>query len=59
MFRYFVGAACGASLALSLQVCFSPPMPILIGHECEGSGGDLWAMDESDFPRCDMIEENR
>jgi hypothetical protein len=59
MTRYLIGALFGASLILSLQASYSPPMPKLIGHECEGSGGDLWAMDESDFPRCDMIEENR
>lgn len=33
------------------------PMPILIGHGCAGAGGDIWAMDESDFPtRCAQIE---
>ena len=34
------------------------PMPRLIGHGCDGAGGDVWAMDESDFPTsCQIIEE--
>ena len=34
--------------------------PRLIGHGCEGAGGDIWAADESDFPtRCAMIERSR
>lgn len=34
--------------------------PRLIGHGCEGAGGDLWAADESDFPtRCANIERSR
>lgn len=33
------------------------PVPRLIGQGCLGSGGDLWAMDESDFPLpCERIE---
>lgn len=33
------------------------PIPRLIGHDCLGSGGDLWAMEESDFPTpCEEIE---
>lgn len=33
------------------------PMPRLIGHGCEMAGGDIWAMDESDFPTmCREIE---
>lgn len=33
------------------------PMPALIAHDCDGAGGDLWAMDESDFPTmCGAIE---
>lgn len=36
----------------------SKPVPRLIAHRCDGSGGDLWAMDESDFPTpCRDIEE--
>lgn len=34
------------------------PMPRLIGINCLGSGGDLWAMEESDFPTtCETIVE--
>ena len=33
------------------------PVPHLIAQDCEGAGGDLWAMDESDFPTaCAHIE---
>jgi hypothetical protein len=33
------------------------PMPIWIAHGCEGAGGDLWAMDLSDFPtNCKVYE---
>lgn len=33
--------------------------PMWIGHDCEGAGGDVWAMDLSDFPtRCKEIERN-
>ncbi len=35
------------------------PIPVLIGHDCAGSGGDLWAMQEDDFPPCAMIERNQ
>lgn len=59
MSRYFIGALFGVSFVLSIQASFAPPTPTLIGHECHGTGGDIWAMDESDFPPCDMIEENR
>jgi len=32
--------------------------PRLIGHECYGAGGDLWAMEEDDFPtQCFDIEK--
>lgn len=33
------------------------PIPALIAHDCIGAGGDLWAMEESDFPtQCDSVE---
>jgi len=33
------------------------PMPRLIAQGCQGAGGDLWAMEESDFPtNCQNIE---
>lgn len=36
------------------------PTPRLIGRDCLGSGGDIWAMEESDFPtQCDSIERYR
>jgi hypothetical protein len=35
------------------------PVPVLIGHYCAGAGGDLFAMEESDFPPCLAIERNR
>lgn len=35
-----------------------PVTPRLIGINCEGSGGDIWAMEKSDFPTdCQKIEE--
>ena len=34
------------------------PYPRLIGRGCVGAGGDLWAMEESDFPStCAIIYE--
>jgi hypothetical protein len=63
MSRFVIGALAGVSLILSAQLAISqalPPVPRLIAHDCEGAGGDLWAMEESDFPNgCGMIEENR
>lgn len=33
--------------------------PKWIGHDCEGAGGDVWAMELSDFPTtCKEIERN-
>lgn len=33
------------------------PMARYIGHDCQGAGGDIWAMEESDFPTpCGAIE---
>lgn len=33
------------------------PRPTHIAQGCLGAGGDLWAMDESDFPtQCEHIE---
>lgn len=50
----FIGGmsiAAGMVTGINLvQDCDTRPMPALIGHWCAGSGGDLWAMDESDFP---------
>lgn len=63
MSRYLICALAGASLILSVQLVVQealPPVPRLIAHDCEGSGGDLWAMEESDFPAgCGMIERNQ
>lgn len=59
MSRYFIGALFGVSLLLGTQAALSPPLPKLIGHECHGTGGDIWAMDARDFPPCDLIEESR
>lgn len=33
------------------------PMPVWIAHGCEGVGGDLWAMDLSDFPTTCKVYE--
>lgn len=31
--------------------------PRLIGHNCQGAGGDVWAADDSDFPTmCESVE---
>lgn len=54
-------AMIAASLAalVAIQFLYPPaPTPRLIGHGCANSGGDLWAMEESDFPECEMIERN-
>lgn len=36
------------------------PARMLIAHGCDKAGGDLWAVDESDFPtQCKAIERWR
>lgn len=63
---YLTGAlvALGA-MAMAAAICdirhsVESPMPRLIGHDCLGSGGDIWAMEESDFPTpCGTIEPYR
>lgn len=36
-----------------------PPVPRLIGHNCVNAGGDIWAMEEDEFPtECEQIEAN-
>ncbi len=57
--QFALGAAFGAILAIGAMWAALPPIPRLIGHECVGTGGDIWAMEESDFPMCYMIERNR
>lgn len=32
------------------------PSPRLVGYECEGAQGPLYADEEDDFPRCKEIE---
>lgn len=59
MRAYVIGALVGAMAMLGLVWLNLPPVPRLIGHECAMSGGDLWAMEESDFPPCYEIERNR
>ena len=31
--------------------------PRLVGYGCQGAGGPLYAMEESDFPLCERIEQ--
>ncbi len=41
-----------------VSVVTPDPVPRLIGINCAGSGGDLWAVEESDFPtQCERIEK--
>jgi hypothetical protein len=47
-----------ASLAMLALQAERAPLPRLIGHGCYGTGGDIWAMEESDFPQCERIERN-
>lgn len=61
---YLFPALLGAALALvSYQAGQRDALdngPRLIGHGCEGAGGDIWAADESDFPTpCQAIERSR
>lgn len=45
------------SLAIAASAQCNTVQPRLIAQGCEGAGGDLWAMDESDFPTdCENIE---
>lgn len=37
--------------------CEAQPSPHLIGIGCAGAHGPLYAMEESDFPKCDTIGE--
>jgi hypothetical protein len=56
--RQFVLCFLAALLAILIYRQLEPPVPRLIGHDC-GGGGDVWAMEESDFPTpCRMIERN-
>lgn len=53
-FALGVWAGYGAASVLVMEAG-----PRLIGHECEGAGGDLWAAEESDFPTtCGAIERS-
>jgi hypothetical protein len=54
-----LGALAGALATLGLVALALPPVPRLIGHECAMTGGDIWAMEESDFPPCYAIERNK
>lgn len=56
--RHLLSALLGAAAAVALIHATLPPVPRLIGHHCQDSGGDLFAMEESDFPHCEMIERN-
>lgn len=54
-----IGANVGAvyGLGLGVAVYKAEYVPTHIGIGCLGSGGDIWAMDESDFPLpCERIE---
>lgn len=31
----------------------------LVGYGCDGTGGPIYAAEESDFPRCDKIERRK
>lgn len=53
-----IGLAFGVLLGLAYMTGQRSAMeagPRLIGYGCEGAGGDLWASEESDFPRCEEI----
>lgn len=61
MKRFLCGWAFGALVVAILWAPIESPrqrvVPLLIGHDCIGAGGDVWAMDESDFPTsCEEIE---
>lgn len=47
----------GATMAILLQR--ADDRPRLIGYNCEGATGELFANSESDFPECERIERNR
>lgn len=34
-------------------------VPALVGYNCEGATGPLYANEESDFPECERIERTR
>ena len=56
----------GCAMAIMLMLAFSSrenskaPQPTLIAHGCPDAGGDLFAMNEDDFPYgCESIERNQ
>lgn len=54
-----LGWALGGLFMLSVMTAAQDdrPHPTHIAQGCNGAGGDLWAMDESDFPtQCENIE---
>lgn len=57
--RHLLSALIGAVATMAAISATMPPVPRLIGHYCQDSGGDLWAMEESDFPHCELIERNQ
>lgn len=55
-----LGAMAMAAAIRDSRHSVESPMPRFIGHDCLGSGGDIWAMEESDFPTpCGVIEPYR
>lgn len=53
-----VPLAFAAVAIVAMQSSGITQTPVLIGHGCDGTDGPIWAMHESDFPRCDRIERS-
>lgn len=56
------GLACGVIGACTFGIILVhnlPPVPLLIGHGCMNTNGDIFAMNEDDFPPCEDIERNK
>ncbi len=52
-----MGASVAGLLAIAAYGPPAPsPLPLLVGHGCDGSSGPLYAEEESDFPFCDEIK---
>jgi hypothetical protein len=53
--KQLVWFAVGMVLAIGIiNIAF--PAPNLVGYGCDGTGGPIYAYEESDFPMCDKIE---
>lgn len=53
------GLIVGAVIMGAVHHVNATPMPPLVGRDCQGASGPLFAFEESDFPICQTIEARR